>query len=206
MAHADEPLGLVVVDDDEREVALEAREHRAHGLDEIAVVERLEQVRNYLGIRLGAEAVASRLELGLELAVVLDDSVEHDRELAVVAAGERVGVLLVHHSVRGPAGVAEAGCRVRAVRAYGSLQVGEVADRADVGEPVILEQCDPGRVVPSKFEPLETCDEQILGRPLANVSDDSAHFGSSPLRDVSVTLPGRRIACMPDLVDVRPKG
>ena len=117
VAHADEPLGLVVVDDDEREVADEPHEHRAHGLDEIALVGRLEQVRDDLGVGLGAEHVAGGLELGLELAVVLDDAVEHDRELAVVAAGERMCVVLVHAAVRGPARVAEAGRRARAVRA-----------------------------------------------------------------------------------------
>ena len=57
--HADEAVGLVVVDDDEREVAVEALVHRADGLDEVAVVGRLEQVRDHLGVGLGAEDVAA---------------------------------------------------------------------------------------------------------------------------------------------------
>ena len=80
-AHADEAVRLVVVDDDEGEMALEAAVDGAHGLEQVAVVDGLEQVRDHLGVGLGAEDVAAGLELALELAVVLDDPVEDDREL-----------------------------------------------------------------------------------------------------------------------------
>ena len=46
-----------------------------------------------------------------QLAVVLDDPVEDDRELAAVAAGERMRVPLGDAAVRRPARVAEAGGR-----------------------------------------------------------------------------------------------
>ena len=82
VAHADELVRMVVVDDDEREVALELRVDGAHGRDEVAVVGVLEQVRDHLGVGLGAERVARRLQLLAQLAVVLDDPVEDDRELA----------------------------------------------------------------------------------------------------------------------------
>ena len=84
---------MVVVDHDEREVALELGVGLAHRLGEVAVVVALEQVHDDLGVGLGAELVALREQLRLELAVVLDDPVEHDREPRVVAAGERMGVL-----------------------------------------------------------------------------------------------------------------
>ena len=54
VAHADELVRMVVVDDDEREVPLEPRVDGAHGLDEVAVVGVLEQVRDDLGVGLGA--------------------------------------------------------------------------------------------------------------------------------------------------------
>ena len=48
---------MVVMDDDEGEVALELREREAHGLDEVALVVALDEVRDGLGVRLGAEGV-----------------------------------------------------------------------------------------------------------------------------------------------------
>ena len=54
---------MVVVDDDEGEVALEPSVGGAHGLDEVAVVGGLEQVRDDLGVGLGAEGVARRDQL-----------------------------------------------------------------------------------------------------------------------------------------------
>ena len=58
MARADEQVRMVVVDDDEREVALELGVRGAHGRDEIAVVVALDEVRDDLGVGLGAELVA----------------------------------------------------------------------------------------------------------------------------------------------------
>ena len=54
VADADEVVRVIVVDHDEREVALEPRVDGAHGLDEVAVVGVLEQVRDDLGVGLGA--------------------------------------------------------------------------------------------------------------------------------------------------------
>ena len=108
---------MVVVDDDEREVALELVEGRAHGLDEVAVVVLLDEVRDRLGVGLGGEVVAVGAQALAQLAVVLDDAVEHDRDLVAVAAGERVRVRLGDAAVRRPARVAEAGRRRRATSA-----------------------------------------------------------------------------------------
>ena len=93
VTHADEVIRMVVVDDDEGEVPLEACVGAAHGFDEVAVVGVLEQVRDDLGVGLGAERVAGGEQLVAQLAVVLDDPVQHDRELAVVARLERMRVL-----------------------------------------------------------------------------------------------------------------
>ena len=61
MADADEEVGVVVVDGDDREVALELRVDALDGLGEIAVVLLLEQVDDDLGVGLGGERVARRL-------------------------------------------------------------------------------------------------------------------------------------------------
>ena len=113
MARSDEEPRVVVVDDDEREVTLELVEGEPDRLDEVALVVALDEVGDRLGVGLGAEGVPLRDEALRELAVVLDDAVEHDRELRRVAAGERVRVRLGHAAVRRPARVAEAGRRRR---------------------------------------------------------------------------------------------
>jgi hypothetical protein len=114
---ADELLRVVVVDDHECVVALELPIRLARRLEQVALVVALDQVDDDFGIGLGVEGVAVGLERGLQLAVVLDDAVEHDRDLAVVAAGQRVRVLQVHRAVGGPARVPEARGRGGAVRA-----------------------------------------------------------------------------------------
>ena len=107
-ARADEQVGMVGVDGHEREVALHLAERLAHGLDEVAVVVALDQMRDGLGVGLGGKGVALAFEPVLELAVVLDDAVEHDREAGVVAAGQRMRVRLRDGAVRRPARVSEA--------------------------------------------------------------------------------------------------
>ena len=82
MTGADEEAGVIVMDDDEREVSLEVVEREPDGLDEIALVVPLDQMGDGLRVGLGRERVAVGREALLELAVVLDDAVEDDRELA----------------------------------------------------------------------------------------------------------------------------
>ena len=122
MAGAHEEIGMVVMDNDEGEVPFELAIDGAHGLQEIAFVGVLDQVHHHFRIRLGAEAMALSFERFLELAVVLDDSVQHDCEPAVVTTRQRVRVLLVDGAVRRPARVAETVIRSGAVRAGGVLQ------------------------------------------------------------------------------------
>ena len=78
-----------------------------------------------------------------QLAVVLDDPVQDDRQLRAVAAG-RVRVLLGDAAVGRPARVPEAVVGGGAVRAGRLLQVLEVAHGADVLEPFGLPERDPG--------------------------------------------------------------
>ena len=127
---------MVVVDRDDREVPLEPRVDADERLHEVAVVLLLEQVHDDFGVGLGRERVALGDELLAQLAVVLDDAVEHDRELARVAADERMRVLLGDAAVRRPARVTETVVRDGAVRAGRVDQILELADRADVVEPV----------------------------------------------------------------------
>ena len=58
VADADEQVGMVVVDRDDREVALEPRIDARERLREVAVVLLLEQVDDDFGVGLGRERVA----------------------------------------------------------------------------------------------------------------------------------------------------
>ena len=116
MPRADEQARVVAVDRDEREVALELVEREPRRLDEVAVVVLLDQVRDRLGVRLGGEDVSGLAQALAQLAVVLDDAVEDDRDLGGIVAGERVRVRLGDAAVRRPARVAEPGRRRRAAR------------------------------------------------------------------------------------------
>ena len=104
---ADEHAGVVAVDRDEREVPLELAIGQPDGLDEVAVVVLLDEVCDGLGVGLGREDVTVLEEALAELAVVLDDAVQHDRELLGLLGGERMRVLLGHAPMGRPARVAE---------------------------------------------------------------------------------------------------
>ena len=53
-AGADELVGVVCVDDHEREMALHIAERTPRGLEQVALVVALDQVRDRLGVRLGS--------------------------------------------------------------------------------------------------------------------------------------------------------
>ena len=102
--------GLVGGDGHERVVAAQAVVGAPDGLGQVVGLVELarDQVRHDLDVGLGGELGAVGEQLLLELHVVLDDPVDHDVD-AVVGVEVRVGVLLGHAAVRGPAGVADAG-------------------------------------------------------------------------------------------------
>ena len=98
---------MIAVDDDEREVPFELGVGGAHCGDEIAVVVLLDEVRHGLGVGLRGEDVPGLGEALAQLAVVLDDAVEHDGHLRGVLGRERVRVRLGDAAVRRPARVTE---------------------------------------------------------------------------------------------------
>ncbi len=175
--NADEQVGKIVVDHDDREVAFEQRIDTRNGCCEIAVELALEQMHDDFGVGLGAERVTLGDQLRLELAVVLHDAVEDDGDLRGVAAGERMRVLLGDAAVRGPARVTEAVARDGAVRAGHIDEILEVSDRPDVVEAVVLPERDPGRVVAPVLEAPQPLQEERLGLSRPDVSDDPAHLG-----------------------------
>ncbi len=193
-ACADEQVGMVVMDDDEGEVAFELRVRLLHRGDEVAVVVALDEMHDDFGVGLRGKRVSVVEQRLAQLAVVLDDPVQHDRDLVLVAAGQRMRVLLGHAAVRRPARVPEAVRRLGSVRAGGRLQDLQVADGAHVLEPVGFTQREARGVVAAVLQLLEALQQQRLRVPTPDISDDPAHM--SPLcvrRNVSENArePGR---------------
>ena len=132
-------------------------------------------MHDHFGVGLRRELVAVRLQRALQLAEVLDDPVQDDRGLALVAARQGVSVLLGDPPVGRPARVAEPGRRLGAVVLGDPLEVVEIPDGSDVVEPLVFEQCEPGRVIAPVLEALEAMDEERLRSPLPDISDNSTH-------------------------------
>ena len=140
----------------------------------------LDEVRDHLGVGLGRELVALLEERRLQLAVVLDDPVEDEVDVALKAAGQRVRILGANAPVRCPARVPDAGRRQGLALRRSVLQLAEVADRADLGELPVLDERQTGGVIPAVFEPLEAVQEDRLCDPGSDVSDDPAHLTDYP--------------------------
>ncbi len=191
VAHANEERALVTspdeqplmrtVCDDEGEVAFELPVGGADSLGEIACVVALDEVRDHLCVRLRREAMPLLFERRLQLAVVLDDPVQDQGHLAVLATRQRVRVLLADAPVRGPACVPDPGRCVGGDRRRRILEELEVADRTDVLESVVRQQREARRVVAAVLEPLEAVEKERLTRARPDVSDDPAHL--RPLSD-----------------------
>ena len=129
----DDRARLVRVGEHQREVALQPRQHRHHGADEVArgravVVLPGDEVDGDLGVGVAGELDAGGLEFSAQLGVVLDDPVVDDRDFARGVA-VRVGVAVGRPAVGGPAGVPEAGAAHRASASDSASAVSRLARR-----------------------------------------------------------------------------
>ena len=98
---------------------------------------------DHLGVSLRRELLALGDELAADLAVVLDDPVEDDRDILVVAGQERMRILFGDPPVRRPTRVPDSGGR--AGRSPGSaLELLKLSHGFDQLEAVGPPQADPG--------------------------------------------------------------
>ena len=137
-----------------------------------------DQVNGDLGVGVAGELHPGGFQLGAQRREVLDDPVVDDRDLAGGVA-VRVGVAVGGPAVGGPAGVAEPG-------AAGEAGVVGLVERGlQVGQPprpaahrqttMPVDQRDPGGVVAPVLHPAQRVDDDVAGRTLPDVADDSAH-------------------------------
>ncbi len=182
-ARGDNGAGLVSVGEHQGEVAFQAAQHGQRRSDEITcglpVVIRLRhQVDGHLGVGVAGELHAGRLQLTAQAREVLDDAVVDDGDLARRIT-VRVGVAVGGTAVGGPAGVTEAGgagqCRRVGVRER-ALQVGQSAGPPSYRQLAgRVQQCNARRVVAAVFHPAQGVDDDVTGRLMPDVADDSAH-------------------------------
>ena len=182
-SRGDDGARVVGVGEDEREVALQARQNCHHGGDEVTcggsvVVLPRHQMHGHLGVGVAGELHARGFQFGAHRRVVLDDPVVDDRDLSR-SVEMRVGVAVGRPTVGRPARVAEAGA-ARQGRGVGfgqsGLQIGQPSCPATNGQPAIsIEQSDARRVVSAVLHPAQRVDNDVAGRTLPDVADDSTH-------------------------------
>ena len=161
----DDAIRLISADDAQRVGALDAAEHLAHRLEDVALVEVLHKLGHHLGVRLRLEGDALIDQKFLQLRVIFDDAVVHHGDPAA-PAHLRVGVDVGRRPVGGPAGVPDAdlpvdgraalnevGQHLKPALGLGHLQLRAVKDRHargvvpavfQTGQPI---QQDGGRLL-----------------------------------------------------------
>ncbi len=183
-ARTDDAARLAGRDHRDRVRALELRDGRLHGAQQVAapggVPVRVDEMRDHLGVGLRDELVAAGLQLVAQLLEVLDDAVVHHRDFA--AGSVRVRVVLGRCAVRRPA-------RVRDARGAGQRPpVGlrrEVGDACGADQPVerrrrAADHAQPRGVVAAILEPADAVDQDRDDVARADRADDAAHGRFSP--------------------------
>ena len=138
----------------------------------------IDQVGDHLGIGVGDELAPLRLQLGPELAVVLDDAVVDHGD---AAGGVRVGVGFAGLAMRGPAGVPDANCAADGAPGDQAFELDELALGAAKLDQAVGERRETGRIVAAVFEapqPVEDVRRRLIR---ARDADDSAHSSGTPL-------------------------
>ena len=190
---ADHAVGVLRVDGDQRERALEPAAHLLHRGGQVAgLLERaLEQVGGDLGVGLGAQVVAVRARARRAASAKFSMMPLCTTRDAAVLAEVRVRVDVVGGAVGGPAGVPDAG------RGGGQ----RVSPRAPSrGWRACRRACRrrsrrratramPGGVVAAVLQPAQTLDHDVASLLLADVPHDPAHgrsvYGVAPDRPVA---------------------
>src|SRR5205814_2100490 len=177
--HRDDLFRIVCRNQDQREQPAHLHQRAADRvLEAVAPHLALDQVRDDLGVGLGDEAVPLRLQLVLQIEVVLDDAVVDDDDLAGAVA-MRMGVLLGRTSVRRPAGVADAVITGDRIGADNLFQVRQFAGAAAQIDRAVADHGDSRRVVAAIFEPPQAVDENRHDVLRSDVADNSTHRVSS---------------------------
>ena len=167
VADGDDRLGIVGGDQHQREQALDARQRPAHRRRQPIVASLLlDQMRDDFGVGLGEELVARRLQLPLELEVVLDDAVVDD-DHAFLAVAMRMRVLFGRPPVGRPARVTDPEFALNRIAREHVAQVLELAGAAANLQLTVADERDTRRVVAAIFEAMQTV-HQTRAEPVSD--------------------------------------
>src|SRR5262249_2571046 len=145
-----------------------------HGLEELLTGAdlALDEVSDDLGVGVGSEFDALLGELALEVQVVLDDAVVHERD---AARDVRVRVRLGRTAVRRPARVPDAERALERLVLQRRDEVAELAHAPQDAQVLAVVNGETGRVVTPVFETAKTVDEKLHTALRTDVTDDATH-------------------------------
>ncbi len=182
LPRGDHQIVLAGEDDAERKGAPQLAERGLDGLDRAQAVLHLvgDEMHDGFRVRIGLELVAALRELGLELAIVLDDAVVHDRDLR---RHVRMSVALGRPAVRGPARMTDSRVPRQRLRQQAAFEVSELAFGAAAIEMAVLDGGDAGAIIAAILEASQRIHE--IGRDglRAQNANDATHL----LRPLRVT-------------------
>ncbi len=181
-AHGDDLVQVFGGDNGEREHSHKLAHRRAHGVFEagrrppraISVQVFFHQVGDHFRVGFGGELVAFRLELLLQLQVILNDPVVNHRH-GLMAIAMRVGVLLRGRAVRGPARVPDAVRAVHGIEANLLFQISQLAGGPANVQLAIVHDGQARRVVPAVLQPLQAFQQHGHYTFVSDVTDNSRH-------------------------------
>ncbi len=178
---ADHDVGLVLVDGDEAVGAGDFPERLHHGHFQAVFrfgIERVEvksdQKGKHLGVRFRAKLKALVYQPLLQGAIVFDDTVVDDGQLAG-GVGMGVGVDLGGLAVGGPARVADPEAAVEGMAAQRAFQLLDAAHFLDHREALAVEHGNPARIVTPVLETVQPLQQERLGFLIPNIGNNSAH-------------------------------
>jgi len=168
-----------------------------HRLEQIALVERIDQVGDDLGVGLAGKGIALGLQFGAQFFVVFDDAVVHQTNAAFAlarfhagaGAEMRMGVVHRRCAMGGPAGVGDARRALQATRGGVDLrhQFGHPLGAARPLQARRLAHLrlrrvdrDAARVITPVLQALQALDQDGNNIAARNRADDAAH-GVSPV-------------------------
>ncbi|SPV06012.1 Uncharacterised protein [Burkholderia cenocepacia] len=178
VARADDPVRLVAAHHRDRIAAAQSRDRAPYRVEQVAVVQVVDQVRDRLAVGLAREHIAMRLQFRAQLIAVFDDPVVRQRDARIRVARREVRMRVERdgRAMRGPARMRDA--RVTGQRQLGdlALQVRDAIDAAGARQCAVAVDHDAARIVAAVFEPLQAVDEVWQDVPLGNRPDNSTHI------------------------------
>ncbi|CUJ06086.1 Uncharacterised protein [Achromobacter xylosoxidans] len=178
LARADHAVRFVTAEHGDGVGAMQAAHGVLHGLEQVAGIQVVDQVRDHFGVGLAFEDVAHGLQLGAQFVVVLDDAVVHQRDARLVIAQVRemrVGIMRGRHAVRGPAGVGDAGETLHLVLRDLFGQLGHALGAARAAQVAVGVDGDAAGVIAAVFQPLQAFDQDRGDVALGDGANNAAH-------------------------------